>query len=92
MAPGSAALADHPKTVNLREDRVVAALNGWSGHLFARENVDATAAALITTPPDGGGSRPKEAAKARLAQAEVRLRRLQAPLKPVSTRLRWFRG
>ena len=27
--PGSAPLSDHPKTVNLREEPVVAVLNGW---------------------------------------------------------------
>jgi hypothetical protein len=29
MAPGSLKLADHPKTVNLREAVVVEAINGW---------------------------------------------------------------
>jgi hypothetical protein len=31
MAPGSALLRDHPKTVNLPEEPVVEALNGWIG-------------------------------------------------------------
>jgi hypothetical protein len=38
MAPGSALLRDHPKTVNLREEPVVEALNGWIGQLFNRKN------------------------------------------------------
>lgn len=33
LAPGSAALADHPKTVNLREDSSLASLNRWIGRL-----------------------------------------------------------
>jgi hypothetical protein len=40
LAPGSAALADHPSTVNLREDVIVDALNRWIGRLFHPENVD----------------------------------------------------
>ncbi|MDQ3761459.1 MAG: recombinase family protein [Actinomycetota bacterium] len=55
LAPGSAALADHPRTVNLREDDVLKPLNVWIGQLFAGENVDRTVAALIAaqaeTPP-----------------------------------------
>jgi hypothetical protein len=31
MAPGSAMLSDHSKTVNLREDLVVESINGWIG-------------------------------------------------------------
>jgi hypothetical protein len=34
MAPGSAALTDHPLTVNLREDVIVDARNSWIGRLF----------------------------------------------------------
>ena len=47
MAPGSALLRDHPKTVNLREEPVVEALNGWIGQLFDRTNINATVAALL---------------------------------------------
>ena len=35
------------ETVNLREERVVQALNGWIGQLFDPDNVDATVAALL---------------------------------------------
>src|SRR4051794_11871835 len=44
MVPGSALLRDHPKTVNLREEPVVEALNGWIGQLFDRTNINATVA------------------------------------------------
>jgi recombinase/recombinase-like zinc beta ribbon protein len=35
LAPGAAALIDHPATVNLREDAVLQPLNDWIGLLFA---------------------------------------------------------
>ncbi|WIX92610.1 recombinase family protein [Amycolatopsis sp. DG1A-15b] len=76
MAPGSAALADHPKTVNLKEGAVVAALNGWIGRLFEPGNVDQTVAALLESAGGGRGS-TSEAARHRLADAEARLRRFQ---------------
>ncbi|MGH2668709.1 MAG: recombinase family protein [bacterium] len=47
LTPGSAALAEHPKTVNLREDHVVPALNEWLGTRFSRDNVEDTVAELI---------------------------------------------
>jgi hypothetical protein len=53
MAPGSAALADHPKTVNLREDIVVERLNGWPGRVFHADNVDETVATLLGSQPPG---------------------------------------
>ena len=33
LAPGSAALASHPPTVNLREETIISAINGWIGQL-----------------------------------------------------------
>jgi Recombinase zinc beta ribbon domain len=76
MAPGSPALADHPLTVNLREDHVVEVINDWLNGLFARENRDTTVAALL----DGQSGVPTpdmDEAKARRADAEARLRRYQ---------------
>jgi hypothetical protein len=78
LAPGSMALADHPKTVNLREDDVLEPLNSWIGHLFGRENVDQTVAALIASQRQTpAGSKDRDAMKKRLADAEARLRRYQ---------------
>jgi hypothetical protein len=77
MAPGSAALADHPKTVNLREDVVVERLNAWIGRVFHPENVDETVATLLGDQPVGGRSAGSEAAKRRLSEAEARVRRYQ---------------
>ncbi len=60
LAPGSLALADHPRPVNLPEIDVLAPLNAWIGELFTRENVDRTVESLIasqanrrTAPPNG---------------------------------------
>jgi hypothetical protein len=78
LAPGSPALASHPPAVYLREDPVRDAVNGWLGDLFARENVDRTAAALVGS--QGGESSSRESVKARLANAEAKLRRLQAAI------------
>ncbi|MER7010346.1 recombinase family protein [Saccharopolyspora sp. NPDC000359] len=81
LAPGSAALADHPRTVNLREIDVVEPLNGWIGRLFARENLDRTVAALVGSQADSSRrSGTREALKKRLADAKTRLRRLQTAI------------
>jgi DNA invertase Pin-like site-specific DNA recombinase len=78
LAPGSPALASHPPAVYLREDPVRDAVNGWLGGLFARENVDRTVAALVGS--QGGESSSRESVKARLVNAEAKLRRLQAAI------------
>jgi hypothetical protein len=80
MAPGSAMLADHPKTVNLREDLVVESINGWIGRLFAAENVDQTVAELVGSQGSGTDSGVRDAAKLRLSDAEARLKRFQAAI------------
>jgi hypothetical protein len=41
------ALAEHPKTVNLREEVLTEAINGWIGGLFSPENGDDTVRALV---------------------------------------------
>jgi hypothetical protein len=77
LAPGSAALADHPSTVNLREDVIVDALNRWIGRLFHPENVDLTVAELLGSQPAAAVSIDVSAAKARRREAEQRLQRFQ---------------
>jgi hypothetical protein len=77
LAPGSAALADHPSTVNLREYVIVEALNRWIGRLFHPENVDETVAELLGSQPAAAGSIDVSAAKARRREAEERLQRFQ---------------
>jgi hypothetical protein len=74
LAPGSPVLADHPKTVNLREDLLLPKLNAWLGELFARENRNATVAAMLASQ-EGDGVDHHEPARKRLADAEARLRK-----------------
>ena len=80
LAPGSAALAEHPRTVNLREFDVLESLNGWIGQLFSRGNVDRTVAALVGSQRDSGTAAPREAAEKRLTDVEAKLRRFQAAI------------
>jgi hypothetical protein len=77
---GSLALVDHPATVNLREELLLSALNGWIGELFSPENMDATVASLVGSQPDSGPAANVEAAKARRADADQRIRRFQAAI------------
>lgn len=77
MAPGAAALADHPVTVNLREDVLVRSINGWVGQLFDREHIDETIAALVDSQGAGAGIAARDEAKRQLSDAEARLRRFQ---------------
>jgi len=81
LTPGSPVLAEHPRTVNLREIDVVEPLNRWLAGLFARENLDHTVALLLSSQVDDRpDSRAREAAKTRLANAEAALRRFQAAI------------
>ena len=47
----AAALASHPPTVNLREDAIVSAINGWIGQLFHPAQREQTVAALLGAQP-----------------------------------------
>ena len=75
----SAALAEHPKTVNLREDVLTEAINGWIGGLFSSDNRDDTVRALVESQ-SGVASTANEGARTRLKDAEEALRRLQAAI------------
>ncbi|WP_081789433.1 recombinase family protein [Kutzneria albida] len=77
LAPGSVVLADHPRTVNLREEEVLDPLNGWLSQLFEPKSRDRTVAALVGSQDDTNGGLNAAAAKKRVADAETRLRRLQ---------------
>jgi DNA invertase Pin-like site-specific DNA recombinase len=78
LAPGSATLAEPPRTVNLRESVVLGPLNDWLGELFARENRDRLVAGLLEAQPKVEGNR--ETAKRRLADAEAKLWRFRAAI------------
>jgi hypothetical protein len=77
LAPGSPALADHPKNVYLPERAVLPALNRWIGGLFDRKNRDETVAALVACQDGGNDTSARQAMKKRLSDAETRLRRLK---------------
>lgn len=49
IAPDSPVLANHPRTVNLREDQVIGPLNEWVSHVFGPEHVNKTVAALVAS-------------------------------------------
>ncbi len=80
LAPGSSALAEHPKTVNLREDVIANAINGWLGELFAPDNRDETVRALVASQGSPAELAVDEAARRRLADAETALKRYQAAI------------
>jgi hypothetical protein len=77
LTPGATGLADHPRTVNLREDAVVAAINRWIRQLFSRDNVDQTVEALVGSQRGPSVAAGSDAAKARLTNAEGAVRRLE---------------
>ncbi len=82
IAPGSPALADHPRTVNLRESDVVEPVNRWIGQLFAPQHRARTVAALVGAQEDPQPHRgAREAARERLSRAQTQLRRLQDAVK-----------
>ncbi|WP_143168706.1 hypothetical protein [Amycolatopsis australiensis] len=87
MAPGSAALADHPKTVNLREDVVVPPINEWLCQIFDPDNRDETVR-LLTGSQDGRVDGRRAAADKRMKDAEAKLRRhlaaIEAGVDPVN--------
>lgn len=81
LAPGSPHLADHPKTVNLREDHVIGPLNDWIGSLFAPEYRDQTVADLLAAQdPSSKAQNQRQRIRKRLTDAETRLRRHQAAI------------
>lgn len=90
IAPGSPVLADHPRTVNVREDHVVGPLNDWIGRVYDRDNIDETVAAILAGQPTSSAANGQyERAKDRLADAEIRLRRHQAAIEAGSTQPHW---
>lgn len=79
--PRRSNLADHPKTVNLREDVLVESINGWLGRVFDRANVDETVFALVESQAGVGAlSSEREAIKHRLSDAESRIQRYQTAI------------
>ncbi len=82
LAPGSPALATHPRTVHLAERAVLPTLNSWLGELFAPDHLDGTVDALLASR---GGvtdaeSTDNENVRRRLADVQKRLDRLTAAI------------
>jgi vacuolar-type H+-ATPase subunit H len=65
--------------VNLREDVLTDAINGWIGGLFSPENRDETVQALVESQGETV-SAANEGARTLLKDAEETLRRLQAAI------------
>ncbi|WP_418155369.1 hypothetical protein [Actinoalloteichus caeruleus] len=89
LAPGSAALAEHPRTVYVREDVIRDAVNGWIGWLFAPTNVERTVRALLASQDDGRTSKDRESARRRLTEAEASSAASKRRWRLASTRLPW---
>ena len=82
LAPGASTLADHPKTVNLREDVLTPAVNAWIGRLFAPENRDETVRALVASQEGAGqASTSEEATRRRLKDATATLKSYHAAIR-----------
>ena len=63
--------------MNLREDVLTSAINGWIGELFRPDNRDETVRALVASQNGQARSAASDTAKKRLTDAETALRRLQ---------------
>ncbi|MGY1976299.1 recombinase family protein [Nocardia gipuzkoensis] len=75
IAPGSPALQDHPRTVNLREDVVVTPIDGWLASLFDRKHRENTIAALVAAQDTENTDTQRRTLRQRVTDAEARLAR-----------------
>ncbi|MCP2317724.1 hypothetical protein APR12_003077 [Nocardia amikacinitolerans] len=75
LTPGSPALAEHPVTVNLREDHLVAPIDRWLATLFHRTHRDRTIASLLAAQDDGDHDTHRALLRRRIADAEAKLER-----------------
>jgi hypothetical protein len=80
LAPNSPVLADHPAAVYLREEQLQDAVNGWLAEVFAPESIDSTVDALVDSQDLSAETTSHAQAKARLRDAEAKLRRLHAAI------------
>lgn len=71
LPPGSPALADHPKTVNLRESHIIRPLNDWLSGLFNRTNRAHTVARLVEAQNHDDGNQHREMLRAKISAAET---------------------
>ncbi|MFF3224057.1 recombinase family protein [Nocardia suismassiliense] len=75
LAPGSDALTDHPKTVNLRESVLIDPLNGWLSTLFDREHRNQTIAILLEAQESDDTDAVRALLRRRIADADTKLQR-----------------
>jgi DNA invertase Pin-like site-specific DNA recombinase len=80
LVPGSPAFSGHPKNVYLPEAGVLDGLNDWLTGLFDRRHRTETVRRLLGGTDRGGRPPNSQPVKTRLADAETRLRRLQAAI------------
>ena len=62
-------LKDHPPCLSVREDRLLAHIDQWLSKLFTPENIEATAASIVTADSEGRREDP-EVARARITLVE----------------------
>ena len=60
---------DHPPSLSVREDRLLAHIDQWLSKLFTPENIEATATAIVTADSEGRREDP-EVTRARIAVIE----------------------
>ena len=62
-------LKDHPPCLSVREDRLLVHIDQWLSKLFTPENIEATAASIVTADSEGRRGDP-EVARARITLVE----------------------
>ncbi|WP_433621041.1 recombinase family protein [Nocardia sp. CA-120079] len=75
LAPASPALAQHPPTVNLREDTITSSIDRWLVTVFDRRHRDHTIAILLAAQNDDDRDAQRVLLRRRIADAEARLGR-----------------
>lgn len=76
-----AAKADHPKTVYLREEAILPALDEWLVQVFSPDRYEATCEALaMASERDEAGEARAEAARRKIADCDSRLAKYRAAL------------
>jgi len=80
IVPGSPVLASHPKNVYLPEAAVLERLNAWLGSVFDPTRRDETVRQILGAAAAEPANARASAAERALAEAEARLRRLQAAI------------
>jgi site-specific DNA recombinase len=70
----------HPRTIYVREDRILPPLDGWLGKIFGPERIDQTVEALHRTSEDPVLAARREAAREAIRHCDERLAKYRAAL------------